>query len=120
MWINRAVSRAYEPGSIFKAILAAAAIDSGAVRPQDIFFCENGIFSIRGKSIGEAANHKFGWLTMRDIISKSSNIGSIKIAQKLGKQPFYDYIRKFGFGQKTGVSLPGEATGRFKSFKRLG
>ncbi|MGY8762296.1 MAG: peptidoglycan D,D-transpeptidase FtsI family protein [Nitrospinaceae bacterium] len=115
MWINRAVSRAYEPGSIFKAILAAAAIDSGAVRPQDIFFCENGIFSIRGKSIGEAANHKFGWLTMRDIISKSSNIGSIKIAQKLGKQPFYDYIRKFGFGQKTGVSLPGEATGRFKS-----
>ena len=107
IWINRAVSRAYEPGSIFKAILAAAAIDSGAAKPQDIFFCENGIFSIRGKSIGEAANHKYGWLTMREIISKSSNIGSIKVAQKIGKQPFYNYIRKFGFGQKTGVSLPG-------------
>ncbi|HIO23783.1 MAG TPA: penicillin-binding protein 2, partial [Nitrospinaceae bacterium] len=113
-WINGAVANSYEPGSIFKPILAAAAIDSGVVRPHDTFFCEDGEFFIGGKKIGEAANHKFGWLTLQGIISKSSNIGSVKVAQQLGKKTFYNYIRKFGFGQKTGVALPGEATGRFK------
>jgi len=113
-WINAAVSNAYEPGSIFKPILAAAAIDSGTARPQDIFFCEDGRFSISGNNIGEADGHKFGWLTLQNIISKSSNIGSVKVAQQLGKKSFYDYIIKFGFGQKTGVALPGEAAGRFK------
>ena len=113
-WINGAVANSYEPGSIFKPILAAAAIDSGVARPHDTFFCEDGEFFIGGKKIGEAANHKFGWLTLQGIISKSSNIGSVKVAQQLGKKTFYNYIRKFGFGQKTGVALPGEATGRFK------
>ena len=116
-WINQAVSNSYEPGSIFKPILAAAAIDAGVAMPHDIFFCEDGEFSIKGKSIGEAANHKFGWLTLQDIIAKSSNIGSVKIAQQLGEKTFYEYIRKFGFGQKTGVALPGEATGRFKELR---
>jgi len=116
-WINGAVSNSYEPGSIFKPILAAAAIDAGVARPHDIFFCENGEFDIGGKKIGEAANHKFGWLTLRDVISKSSNIGSVKVAQQLGKRSFYGYIKKFGFGQKTGVALPGEAVGRFKELE---
>ncbi len=116
-WINRAVSNSYEPGSIFKPILAAAAIDAGVAMPHDIFFCEDGKFSIKGKSIGEAANHKFGWLTLQDIIAKSSNIGSVKVAQQLGEKAFYEYIRKFGFGQKTGVALPGEATGLFKELE---
>ncbi|MBT3514471.1 MAG: penicillin-binding protein 2 [Nitrospina sp.] len=116
-WINGAVSNAYEPGSIFKPILAAAAIDSGTARPHDIFFCEDGRFSIGGNNIGEADGHKYGWLTLQNIISKSSNIGSVKVAQQLGKNSFYDYIRKFGFGQKTGVDLPGEAAGRFKKLE---
>ena len=113
-WINGAVSNSYEPGSIFKPILAAAVIDAGLARPHDIFFCENGEFEIGGKKIGEAANHKFGWLTLQDVVSRSSNIGSVKVAQHLGKNYFYDYIKKFGFGQKTGVALPGEAVGQFK------
>ena len=108
---NRAVSDSYEPGSIFKPIVAAASIDAGVARPQDTFFCENGKFKVGNKTVGEAVNHKYGWLTLQNIIIKSSNIGSIKIARQLGKQSYYDYIRKFGFGQKTGIELPGEEGG---------
>ncbi len=61
--------------------------------------------------IGEASGHKFGWLTLQNIIAKSSNIGAIKVAQKLGKNTFYDYIKDFGFGKKLGIELPGEAAG---------
>jgi cell division protein FtsI (penicillin-binding protein 3) len=111
---NRAVSDSYEPGSIFKPIVAAASIDAGVARPQDTFFCENGKFKVGNKTVGEAVNHKYGWLTLQNIIAKSSNIGSIKIARQLGKQSYYDYIRKFGFGQKTGIELPGEAGGLLK------
>ena len=113
-WRNLAVSSAYEPGSIFKPIVAVAAMDMGVARPHDIFFCENGKFTIGATKIGEAIDHKFGWLTLQNVIAKSSNIGSIKIAQQLGKRSFYNYIRKFGFGQKTGVALPGEAAGQLK------
>jgi len=113
-WQNHAVSSSYEPGSIFKPIVAAAAIDQGLARPHDIFFCENGNYAVGTTEIGEANDHKFGWLTLQNIISKSSNIGSIKIAQQLGKHSFYNYILKFGFGQKTGVTLPGEASGQLK------
>ena len=108
---NHAVSSVYEPGSIFKPIVAAASIDAGVARPQDTFFCENGKFKVGNKTVGEAVNHKYGWLTLQNIIIKSSNIGSIKIARQLGKQSYYDYIRKFGFGQKTGIELPGEEGG---------
>ena len=113
---NRAISYSYEPGSIFKPITAAAALDSGAVeKPSDLFFCENGKFRIGKKVIREAENHKFGWMSLRNIIAKSSNIGAIKIAQQLGEQNFYTYIRKFGFGQKTGIDLPGESSGQLKN-----
>ena len=113
-WRNHAVSSSYEPGSIFKPIVAAATIDMGVARPHDIFFCENGKFSVGATKIGEASDHKFGWLTLQDIIAKSSNIGSIKIAQQLGKKSFYEYIRRFGFGEKTGITLPGESAGQLK------
>ncbi len=109
---NRIISNSYEPGSIFKPITAAAALDSGKVeKTSDLFFCENGKIRIGKKIIREAANHKFGWMSFQNIISKSSNIGSIKIAQQLGEQNFYNYIRKFGFGKKTGIDLPGESAG---------
>ena len=123
-WRNYAVSNAYEPGSIFKPIVAAAVIDSGAALPDDMFFCENGKFGIETRNgeatFGEADNHKFGWLTLQNIIVQSSNIGSIKIAQQLGQRSFYDYIRKFGFGQKSGVELPGEAPGKVRGLSSWG
>jgi cell division protein FtsI (penicillin-binding protein 3) len=116
-WKNNIVASSYEPGSIFKPIVAATALDKRLARPQDIYFCENGNLEIGRAHIGEASDHKFGWLTMRDIISKSSNIGVVKIAQQVGKKSFYEYIRKFGFGEKTGLSLPGESAGQLKDEK---
>ncbi len=117
VWKNNIVAGSYEPGSIFKPIVAAAALDKGLAKPQDIYFCENGKLEIGKAYIGEASGHKFGWLTMRDIIAKSSNIGAIKIARQVGRKPFYEYIRKFGFGEKSGLSLPGESTGQLKDQK---
>ena len=117
VWKNNIIASSYEPGSIFKPIVAAAALDKGLARPQDIFFCENGKMEIGNVHIGEASDHKFGWLTMRDIIAKSSNIGAIKIAQQGGREPCYEYIRKFGFGEKSGLSLPGESKGQLKEQK---
>ncbi len=113
-WKNNAVVSAYEPGSIFKPIVAAAAIDTGIARSDEKFFCENGSFKVGKNKIGEAENHKFGYLTMKEIIAKSSNIGVVKIAQKLGKNSFYEYIQKFGFGEKSGVRLPGVSSGLLK------
>jgi cell division protein FtsI/penicillin-binding protein 2 len=117
VWKNNIVASSYEPGSIFKPIIAAAALDKGLARPQDIYFCENGKLKIGKASIGEASNHKFGWMSMRDIIAKSSNIGAIKIAQQVGRKSFYEYIRNFGFGEKSGLSLPGESAGQLKDQK---
>jgi cell division protein FtsI (penicillin-binding protein 3) len=112
---NRIITHSYEPGSIFKPITAAAALDSGEIQsPDALFFCENGRFRIKSKTYREAANHKFDWLSLQGIIAKSSNIGSIKIAQTLGPDSFYKYIRKFGFGKKTGIDLPGESAGLLK------
>lgn len=113
-WTNPTISSSFEPGSIFKPIAAAAALDTGSVELNDLFFCENGKIRIGRTNIGEASNHRFGWLSLQNIIAKSSNIGVIKIAQQLGSQKFYSYIRKFGFGGKTGVELPGESPGQLK------
>ncbi|MEE2987723.1 MAG: penicillin-binding protein 2 [Nitrospinota bacterium] len=116
-WTNKSVSNAFEPGSIFKPIVASAALELGVARPNDIFFCENGKFKL-GQVLpvfGEASSHEFGWLSMRQIIAKSSNIGAIKIAQQVGEKNFYHYIQKFGFGKKTNIGLPGESAGQFKN-----
>jgi cell division protein FtsI (penicillin-binding protein 3) len=117
IWKNNIVASSYEPGSIFKPIVAAAALDKELARPQDVYFCENGKLKIGNATIGEASDHKFGWMTMNDIIAKSSNIGVVKIAQQVGKKSFYEYIRKFGFGEKSGLSLPGESAGQLKAQK---
>jgi cell division protein FtsI (penicillin-binding protein 3) len=107
--MNRAVSAIYEPGSTFKLITLAAAFDQGITRPGEVFDCENGAVYIAGHRIRD---HKpFGLLTVSDILAQSSDVGSIKIALRLGAPKFYDYIRAFGFGQLTGVDLPGESKG---------
>src|SRR5579864_4090672 len=107
--MNRAVTALYEPGSTFKLITLAAAFDQRIVRPEEVFDCENGAVYIAGHRIRD---HKpFGLLTVSDILAKSSDVGAIKIALRLGAPKFYDYIRAFGFGQLTGVDLPGESKG---------
>ena len=116
-WRNRGVTDSFEPGSTFKLLLAAAAIEEKIANQNDIFFCENGEYDIAGTVIHEAKEHKYRWLTLRDIIVKSSNIGAIKVAQRLGAKTFYDYILKFGIGAKTNINLPGESTGKVRDIK---
>src|SRR5438309_11096113 len=107
--MNRAVTALYEPGSTFKLITLAAAFDQGITRPGEVFDCENGAVYVAGHRIRD---HKpFGMLTVADILAQSSDVGAIKIALRLGAPKFYDYIRAFGFGQPTGVDMPGESKG---------
>jgi cell division protein FtsI (penicillin-binding protein 3) len=107
--MNRAVTALYEPGSTFKLITLAAAFDQEVTRPDEVFDCENGAIYIAGHRIRD---HKpFGLLNVADILAKSSDVGAIKIALRLGAPRFYDYIRAFGFGAPTGVDLPGESRG---------
>ncbi|MCC7300948.1 MAG: penicillin-binding protein 2 [Verrucomicrobia bacterium] len=106
---NRAVNYTYEPGSTFKAMIVASALDSGAVRASDIFDCENGSWFYAGKILHDS--HPEGLLSVADIIQKSSNIGAAKVALKLGEQKVYQSMRAFGFGDRTGIALPGEDAG---------
>lgn len=117
---NRAATDYFEPGSVFKVILAAAALEEGVVRPGDQFHGEHGAIVVNRTTIRD--HEKYGWLTVRDILAQSSNVGAIKIGQKLGKSLFYHYISGFGFGTITGVDLPGETPGlirRPKSWSAL-
>lgn len=109
-WNNRVVTEAYEPGSTFKVFLAAAVLETGTVSPTERFFC-NGSLVVGDHVIRDAHNKKHGWQTMADIIKNSCNVGAAQMATKLGKQLFYNYIRNFGFGQQSGIDLPGEARG---------
>jgi cell division protein FtsI (penicillin-binding protein 3) len=109
VWRNRAVADVFEPGSMFKAILAAAALEEKIVRPTDSFFCENGSYTVYDRTIHD--HHKHGWLTFQQIIKVSSNIGASKVGEKIGKDYFYRYIKTFGFGEKTQIGLPGEGRG---------
>jgi len=107
--MNRGISALYEPGSTFKLITLAAAFDQGITRPGEVFDCENGAVYVAGHRIRD---HKpFGLLSVSDILAQSSDVGAIKIALRLGAPKFYDYIRAFGFGQLTGVDMPGESKG---------
>src|SRR5215469_13026011 len=107
--MDRAVSAIYEPGSTFKLITLAAALDQNLTRPDEVFNCENGQVYVAGHRIRD---HKpFGLLTVANILAQSSDVGAIKIAVRMGAPKFYDYIRAFGFGQLTGVDLPGESKG---------
>jgi len=107
--MNRAVSAIYEPGSTFKLITLAAALDQNLTRPDEVFNCENGAVTLAGHKIHD--HKKFGMLTVSDILAQSSDVGSIKIALRLGAPKFYEYIRAFGFGQQTGIELPWESKG---------
>ena len=114
---NRAVTDCFDPGSVFKPFVAAAALEEGLVTETDIFDCENGSYTVGNRVIHDAQNEKFQELNLPDIIKHSSNIGSVKIAEKLGKEKFYHYIKMFGFGSKTGIDLPGESRGILRNSK---
>jgi cell division protein FtsI (penicillin-binding protein 3) len=106
---NFAVENVVEPGSTFKLITTAAALDQQLMTPKDGFFCENGQWEIRGRKIHD--HEKEGWLTLTEIVSHSSNIGTAKVALKMGPDLLFRYARAFGFGMPTAVGLPGDSSG---------
>ena len=112
---NRTISDSYEPGSTFKLISMTAALESGVFTSEDKFFCENGEYQILpSKIIHDHEPH--GDLSLSDIFIYSSNIGLAKMVDQMGAQHIYDYARKFGFGIRTGVPLPSEASGVLRAF----
>jgi cell division protein FtsI/penicillin-binding protein 2 len=109
---NRAITDQFEPGSIVKPIIAAIAVDGGVVGQDEKIYCEEGSYHGKGfGSIGEYGGHRYGSLTVGEILTFSSNIGMAKIGQKLGKSRLYSGLKHFGFGKETGIELPGEAEG---------
>lgn len=106
---NRAVADSFEPGSTFKTVLAAAALEEGVVGKEDLFYCEMGRFPYAGRIINDT--HPHGWLSFSKILQVSSNIGFTKVADKLKKERYFKYIEKFGFGRTTGIDVPGEVPG---------
>ncbi|MBI2340580.1 MAG: penicillin-binding protein 2 [Deltaproteobacteria bacterium] len=114
-WANHAVQDSYEPGSTFKPMTVAAALDSGRVKPGDSFNCEGGEYKIGKRTIHDHA--AYGVLNVSEILKVSSNIGVTKIAQRTGKNSLFDTIQKMGFGEKPGLDLPGEAGGALRPLK---
>lgn len=116
-WLaNPAVSRLFEPGSTFKIITFAAALEEKAIVPSQEFECEHGKWKVAGTVIND--HEPEGRLTVSQILEKSSNIGTAKIGLKLGPEHFYRYARAFGFGTRTGLPIPGETDGLFRDPKK--
>jgi cell division protein FtsI (penicillin-binding protein 3) len=116
VWRNRAVTDPFEPGSTFKVILAAAALEEGVVRPEDRIFAENGQLTIAKTTIHDWK--KFGWLSFSEVLQNSSNVGSMKVGLALGRERYHRYMTAFGFGAPTGVGLPGESRGLLRDPQR--
>ena len=113
---DHAVSDVYEPGSTFKVVTIAAALEEKLTRPDEMFDCQMGSIVINGMRIRDSKPH--GVLSVADVLAVSSDVGAIKIALRLGEERFYKYIRAFGFGQQTGIELPGETRGLSKPLNR--
>jgi len=115
LYRNRALTAIYEPGSTFKVITVSAALEDKVFDEMDILFCNNGSFPVADVVINDHVPH--GWLTLMGIIRKSSNIGASKVGLEMGRERLGAYVRSFGFGQKTGILLPGEGKGILRQEK---
>jgi cell division protein FtsI (penicillin-binding protein 3) len=113
---NLAISTPFEPGSVFKVITMAAALESTNLTPSTLINCGNGSLRLFGRVIHDEKS--YGVLPMADVLAKSSNIGTIQVALATGDQKLYEYQRKFGFGRKTGIELPGESGGTLRPVER--
>ncbi len=106
---DRAVTDRFEPGSVMKVFTVAAALAAGTLKPTETIFCEHGTYQLGPVTIHDT--HENDWLTATQVLAKSSNIGALKIGLALGEPALYAAYRRFGFGEPTGLPLPGEATG---------
>jgi len=113
---NHAVSDVYEPGSVFKVVTLAAALEERLTNPDEVVDCQNGSIAVNGLRIRD--HHPYGLLTVSQVLANSSGVGTIKIGLRLGNERFDKYIRSFGFGSQTGIELPGETRGLAKPVSR--
>jgi len=109
---NRAITDMYDPGSVFKTVTYSAAIEERKARPDEMVDCLNGHITLGKRVIHDT--HAYGVLSVADALAKSSNVGAIKMALRVGDQVLASYISRFGFGRKTGIDLPGEVSGRIR------
>lgn len=114
--LNLSISAPYEPGSVFKVITLTAALETTKLRPESIIDCGNGRITLYGRVIHD--HDRYSALSMADVLAKSSNIGAIRVGLTVGQDNLYAYVKKFGFGDTTGLSLPSESAGRVWSLKR--
>lgn len=117
LYRNNFVTDIFEPGSTFKSFTLAGVLDTHALKSDDEFFCEEGAFEIDGSIINDT--HSYGWFTVEEIIVHSSNIGAAKMGLKLGREKFEEYIRRFGFGEPTGIEITGENPGIVRSMRKI-
>jgi cell division protein FtsI (penicillin-binding protein 3) len=108
---NLAVSDVYEPGSTFKLVTYSAAIDGAGVEPTDLVNCEGGAWTYMGRTLHDDKSDHYGVITVKQALEHSSDVGAAKMAMKLGNQKFYDYMKAFGFGDRSGIELPSETRG---------
>jgi len=113
---NGALQNIYEPGSTFKIVAYSAAIEKGLVKPEDKIDCQMGSITVAGRLIHDG--HPYGVLTIADALAKSSNVGAIKLGLMVGNESMYDYMKRLGFGSRTGIDLAGESPGLLRSLAR--
>ena len=117
-YTNKTITVPFEPGSVAKPIFAAAAVQAGVVTYNTMIYCENGVYRApRGGTISDHGNH-YGFLSVHDILVHSSNIGMAKVGEKLGNRQLYEWARRFGLGEKTGIDLPGESGGILRDLRK--
>jgi cell division protein FtsI (penicillin-binding protein 3) len=112
---NLAVSAPFEPGSVYKVITLSSALETTRLRPESMINCGNGSINLFGRVIHD--HSRYASLSMADVLARSSNIGAINIGLQVGDKNLYDYIRRFGFGKKTGLPLPGESSGMVRPLR---
>ncbi len=117
---DHAVSDVYEPGSTFKLVTYAAAIDQHVVTPDDIIDCQGGAITFNGRTIHDDKSDHYGRITVHEALEHSSDVAAVKLALKMGPDHFYDYIHNFGFGTRTGMELPGETRGLLRPVQKWG
>ncbi len=114
--LNLAVSAPFEPGSVFKVITIAAGLETTNIKPNTIIPCGNGRMTLFKRVIRD--HNSYSALTVEDVLAKSSNIGAIQIGLKVGNQRLWEYIKRFGFGTRTGISMPGESPGMLRNWQK--
>src|SRR5271156_5512703 len=117
---NLAVSDVYEPGSTFKLVTYAAALDGAGVQPTDLVDCQGGAMTMYGRTLHDDKSDHFGVVTVQFALEHSSDVGAAKMALKLGNEKFYSYMKAYGFGDRSGVELPSETRGLLRAPKRWG